>query len=97
MINIKKHLGLLGKRIVDKVTGKKGVVASVSFDLYGCVQAIVNPGLTKDGKLEDSIWFDVSRLKVLSEKPVMAVPNYEFGAQAEGKHGAAEKPACWKP
>ena len=96
MINIKKHLGLLGKRVEDKVTGKRGVVASVSFDLYGCVQAIVNPGLAKDGKLEDSIWFDVARLKVRSETPVMDVPDYEFGAQAEGKQGAAEKPACWK-
>ena len=97
MINIKKHLGLLGKRIEDKVTGKKGVVASVSFDLYGCVQAIVNPGMGKDGKLEDPIWFDVSRLKVLSEKPIMELPNYDFGVQAEGNQGASEKPAYWKP
>lgn len=93
MINIKKHLSLLGKRVEDKVTKKKGVVASVSFDLYGCVQAIVNPGMDKSGKLEESIWFDVSRLNVLSEKPVMDIPNYDFGSQAEGRQGAAEKPA----
>ena len=59
--------------------------------------ARVNPGVGKDGKLEDSIWFDVSRLKVLSEKPVMERPNYDFGPQAEGKQGAADRPACCKP
>ena len=97
MINVKKHLDLLGKRIEDRVTGKKGVVASISFDLYGCVQAIVNPGMTKEGKLEDSLWFDVSRLKVLSDTPVMDRPDYDFGPQAEGKQGAAERPPFWKP
>lgn len=96
MIHIKTHLGLLGKRVMDKVTGKQGVVASVSFDLYGCVQAVVNPGMAKDGKLEESLWFDVARLKVLSQQPVMDPPDYDFGAQAEGKQGAAEKPAFGK-
>jgi hypothetical protein len=71
-------------------------VASISFDLYGCVQAIVNPGLDKDGKPKDSQWFDVSRLTVLTKKPVMERPDFEYGPQAEGKQGAAEKPAHWK-
>ena len=57
-----KHLNLLGMKVEDKVTGFKGVVASISFDLYGCVQAIVNPGADKDGKLMEQCWFDVSRL-----------------------------------
>jgi hypothetical protein len=91
-MEIKKHLDLLGFRVEDKVTGMEGVVASISFDLYGCVQAIVNPGMTKDGKLADSVWFDVNRLKVTSKKPVMEVPNFDYGLQAEGKQGAAEKP-----
>lgn len=96
MTNIKKHMALLGHRVEDKVTGCKGVVASISFDLYGCVQAIVNPGMFKDGKLKDSLWFDVSRLTVLSKSPVMEVPNYDYGPQAEGKQGAAEKPSFSK-
>lgn len=97
MIPIQKHLDLLGKRVKDKVTGFKGVVASVSFDLYGCVQAIVNPGMGRDGKPLDSHWFDVGRLEVLSDKPVMDPPNYDFGPQAEGKQGPAEKPTYFKP
>ena len=97
MTNIKKHLSLLGKKVEDRVTGMKGVVASVSFDLYGCVQAIVNPGLQKDGKMADQVWLDVSRLMVLCEKPVMDLPNYDFGPQAEGRQGSAERPSYFKP
>jgi hypothetical protein len=96
MVNIKKHMGLLGLKVEDKVTGMRGVVASISFDLYGCVQAIVNPGMGKDGKLADQIWFDVARLTVLDKKPVMQTPDFEYGPQAEGRQGAAERPATWK-
>lgn len=96
MSKIKTHIGLLGKKVADKVTGQKGVVTSVSFDLYGCIQVVVNPGMGPDGRLQESAWFDVSRLKVLSEKPVMEVPNFEDGPQAEGKKGPAEKPAFLK-
>jgi len=92
MIHIRKNLDLLGHRVEDKVTKAQGVVASIGFDLYGCVQALVNPGLDKDGIIKDSRWFDVSRLMVLTKKPVMERPNFEYGPQAEGKQGAAEKP-----
>ena len=95
-MNIKKHLDLLGMKVEDKVTGFKGVVASISFDLYGCVQAIVNPGVDATGKAMDQNWFDIARLKVTSDEPVMDRPNYDFGLVAEGKKGAAEKPAWGK-
>lgn len=95
-MEVKKHLALLGHKVRDKVTGFEGIVAHVGFDLYGCVQATVNPGLDKDGKPKDQVWFDVARLDVLSKKPVMDVPNYEFGHVAEGRQGAAEKPASFR-
>lgn len=90
---IAKHMNLLGLRVEDRVTGIKGVVTSMSFDLYGCVQAIVNPGMSSDNKPMDSMWFDVSRLKVLDETPVMNRPDF-FGdnKQAAGLQGPAEKP-----
>ena len=53
-------------------------------------------GLDKDKKPKDQLWFDVSRLKVLSDTPVMQLPNFDFGPQAEGRQGAAEKPASFK-
>jgi hypothetical protein len=91
-IEMSKHMALLGKKVEDTVTGFKGVVTAVSFDLYGCVQAIVNPGKDKDGKLQEQCWFDIARLKAVSEKPVMTPPDFEYGEIARGEKGAAEKP-----
>lgn len=90
---MQQHMKLLGMQVRDSVTGFVGVVSSIGFDLYGCVQAIVTPGMGKDGRVGDSLWFDVKRLIVTSKKPVMSVPN--FGAMPAGKEiGAAEKPVA---
>lgn len=99
MVHLKKHLDLLGMRVQDSVTGLKGVVTSIGFDLYGCVQAIVHPGTDKDGKLADSLWFDVQRLKVLDKKPVMPRPTFEWTDEviAKGLKGPAERPVENKP
>jgi hypothetical protein len=95
-MKVYEHLELLGKKVEDRVTGFKGVVASVSFDLYGCIQAVVNPGMGKDGKLGEQTWFDIARLKVMSDKPVMAPPDFIVGVIADGKSGPAEKPQFGK-
>lgn len=95
-IVITQHLSLLGKRVQDKVTGLKGIVTSISFDLYGCIQTTLHPGIDKDGKVMDQSWFDVNRLEVLSEVPVMEPPDFEQGKQAEGKQGANDKPRFLK-
>ena len=96
MTNAEKHLSLLGLNVRDRVTKVEGIVTSISFDLYGCVQSLVHPGKDRDNKILDQLWFDVSRLEVLSTQPVMAQPNYDEGRQAEGKQGPAEKPAPFK-
>ena len=85
------HLKMLGLPVKDRVTGFSGVVTTVSFDLYGCVQLVVTPEAGKDGKLEDGRWFDVTRLEVTGEEPVMDLPNFSKGYIAEGKKGCAEK------
>lgn len=72
-----EHLKLLGFKVKDVVTGFTGVISSISFDLYGCVQAIVNPGLDKDGKPGDMHWFDLKRLEPIGDKPVMEQPTFE--------------------
>lgn len=82
-VEIKKHLDLLGLSVKDRVTEFEGVVTSISFDLYGCIQADVRPvGKTPEGKLIQGYWFDVNRLAILDESPVMDIPdfNYEKGA-----------------
>lgn len=95
-MNIKKHLDLLGMRAVDRVTGFTGVISSICFDLYGCVQATVSPSTDK-GKIADSHYFDVQRLKITHREPVMDRPNFDYGPQALGLQGAAEKPVWSKP
>ena len=94
--HMEKHLELLGMKVTDKVTGEKGIVTSISFDLYGCVQAVIDPGLDGEGKKKDSHWYDVARLKVTGKKPVMDVPDFTQHATPQtvsaGRQGAAEKP-----
>ena len=85
---MKEHLKLLGMTVEDKVTGFAGVVTSIDFDLYGCVQAVVQPA-AKDGKYGDPRWFDVKRL-VVTGGPVMAVPSFELAPGAEA--GPSDKP-----
>lgn len=91
-MNVQKHMELLGLPCRDKVTGFQGVVSSISFDLYGCVQAVVTPGAEDGTKLGDSHWFDIARIEVTHNEPVMRVPDFSQGYIAEGKKGSADKP-----
>ena len=86
------YLELLGKKARDRITRMEGIVSSVCFDLYGCVQVALTPGMNeKDGKLADGHWFDWKRLDVLDHNRAMPIPAYEKGPGVEV--GAAEKPA----
>lgn len=92
-MNIEKHLKKLGHQCRDKVTGLEGVITHVGFDLYGCVQAIVHPGVDKEGKLKDTIWFDIERLEITHTTPVMKQPDFlGNNPQALGLQGPGEKP-----
>lgn len=95
-MQVQKHLELLGMQCKDKVTGMEGIITSIGFDLYGCVQAIVHPGMSKEGDLKDTLWFDIARLEIRGKKPVMERPDFEYGYIAEGKKGPSEKPQMRK-
>lgn len=98
MTNIEKQIAKLGRAGTDKVTRFNGVVTSVSFDLYGCIQLLLNPGLDKDGKLQEQQWFDSNRIALDPEgTPYMPPPNFVDGREADGDKGPAEKPASIKP
>ena len=77
-MNINNALENLGFVVQDKVTGLKGVVTSISLDLYGCVQYLVTPQVNKENKKEDSWWCDEKRIKMVSKKPVMEQPDFEY-------------------
>lgn len=69
------YMKLLGMKAKDRVTGASGVVTSLSFDLYGCVQAWLTPPVAKGGKQPDNGgWYDAKRLEVTAAKPVMEQP-----------------------
>ncbi len=92
---VEKHLELLGHRAKDKITGLEGVVTSVCFDLYGCMQVILHPGLDKDKKFMEQAWFDVSRVEVLGKAKVLTAP-FHKGQTAQAQppdRGPAEKPS----
>lgn len=90
---IKETVDLLGHRATDKVTNATGVITSVCFDLYGCVQAAINPPMKDDGSVPEGRWFDVNRL-VVSYEAVMPVPDFDaIAAPGDYNKGPAEKPA----
>jgi len=92
MENIKKYMNLLGLEAQDKVTKMKGIISSLSFDLYGCIQVTLTP-LAKNNDKGDSYWYDVNRIKVLGKKPVMKRPDYEgYTPQSKGEQGCCDKP-----
>ena len=86
-----KYLDLLGHTVTDSVTGYKGVVECISYDLYGCIQLGVRPEINDKGEMQDARWIDAKRVipASISEQPVMAVPSFEDDVQEDGP---AEKP-----
>lgn len=97
-MKIEDLLQLLGTKQRDRVTGFAGMVSSLSFDAYGCVQVILTPKVGDDGKLRDVTWFDVNRLEpgvapseliIGSAERVMPAPDFAaYGLS----HGPASKP-----
>ena len=85
-----QHIQLLGKTAEDKITRMGGVITSVSFDLYGCLQILITPQQMSGGKYPDSRWFDVNRIQITDHHRVMPVPDFQY---ADDNHGPAEKPA----
>ena len=92
------YLELLGLKVRDRVTGFTGIVESISWDLYGCIQAVVRPPVNDKGEMPDGKWCDVLRLDVLETTPIMAIPGgyqtYGSGpSTTQVPNGAADKPA----
>jgi hypothetical protein len=56
-----------GKEGRDKITGFTGIITAKCFYLYGCGQYLLTPKIDKDGKRQDSTWFDEGRIEIISE------------------------------
>jgi len=95
-MEIQQALNLLGMKVEDKVTKFRGVVTTVAFDLFGCIQVGVTPEV-QEGKKEGSHWFDTVRMRFLESKPVMDRPDFVEEEEVELEKvdhfdGPAEKP-----
>jgi hypothetical protein len=86
------YLKLLGLKVRDVITRIEGTVVSISFDVYGCVQGLVQQERNnKDGKFE-AFWFDTKRLRPLAAKPTVAVPTFEIVPGGQKLPAFSEKP-----
>ena len=84
---------LLGRKARDQVTNAEGVITSVTFDLFGCIQALLKPPIGDDGKQVPSGWFDIGRLTLICGTPVMKVPDFVVGPiESLTPKGPANKP-----
>lgn len=66
----------LGYQGEDCITGFKGIVSSVCFDVYGCVQYCLVSKVDKNGE-HKSMWCDAKRVTTNKKKRVMTPPLYE--------------------
>lgn len=90
---MQKHLDWLGWKVRDKATGFTGIVSTVGFDLYGCIQGIVVPEVVVDKasgaqKPGEAQWFDLTRLEKVSKKRVME----PIAPREESAPGGYDKP-----
>jgi len=93
----------MGYPAIDRVTRFEGVVTSISFDLFGCVQCALTPQATKDesGKQEHGPvnWYDANRLEITGDRvlPLIDFPFVvPFGtpkARTDYTGASNEKPA----
>lgn len=103
MEHLEQYFYWMGRRVKDRVRGITGIVTSINFDLYGCIQCAVSPVIGPDGKLPEQAWVDVQRLievdnpvTNLPDGPVIPLPDYVFSTKKQegqnGPPGASEKP-----
>lgn len=94
MSKVQKAIDLLGRKATDRVSGMSGVITTIGFDLYGCLQAAITPP-AKEGKYESGNWFDLNRLEISDDPPVMANPfaRPDDGDALQHENGPAEKPS----
>ena len=91
-MNYSEHVDKLGFKAEDKVTGQSGTITHVGFDLYGCTQVILT--WQKEDKSIETGWFDIDRLIINGENPVMQHPfNLSKSDRVDNaKSGGFDKP-----
>ena len=89
-------IDILGYEVKDVITGINGVATSMSFDLYGCVQILVRPGMKENEKgLPEAHWFDLNRVKITKKKRIMKPIDFRSYPTMKVP-GPENKPPCGK-
>ena len=57
----------LGDKVKDRVTGAEGIVIGYSRWLTGCDTVGIAPRVSKGGSEAQTVWVDVTRVKVLKK------------------------------
>lgn len=62
----------LGDRVKVKVVGLEGIAVAISQHLWGCDRiGVQSTGVDKDGKPQDTYWFDEMAVDLVSRKEVI--------------------------
>ena len=87
-------INLLGSKAKDKITKQNGIISTISFDLYGCIQVLLTPLKVKNGEdIKKHGWFDINRIEIIKEKKVMEHPSFETKYDSYNDVGGpADKP-----
>ena len=60
----------LGDKVKDPLSGFEGIVFGHAYWLNGCIRTGVSPKLDKDGKIQETQWFDDPQLELIKKKKV---------------------------
>lgn len=65
----------LGQTVRDRITGFQGVVTGIVNYISGCHQALVTPRVKDDGSASDANWYDLQRLELVGNVPMVVLDN----------------------
>jgi len=69
----------LGYRYSDVISDFEGIATGYTVWISGCHTVGLDPGIDKDGKLQETQWFDVNRLIEISKSKKEINKNDENG------------------
>jgi hypothetical protein len=77
----------LGQKVVDKVTGFKGVVEHIYYPLHDSIKIGIQAPVGKDGKMGECYTVDFVGVQILEKKPIVKAiksePKYKLGSKAK--------------
>jgi len=93
-----KAKAILGKQVVDSITGLQGTVTAYTVWLNGCVRVCITPRVKEDGTLAEDLWVDYQQAQVkVANEPLTvagALDNIKrsFGGGDEAVIGGGDNP-----